>query len=160
MSKILTAYFSTRGITADAAKKIAAAAGGTLCEIKPEVEYSDADLDWRDKSSRSSVEMQNKEIRPAILPTDVNIAEYDVILLGFPIWWYTAPTIVNTFLESCNFDGKRIILFATSGSSGFGSALADLKKSVGSTAKIEEGTVVHGTQSAEEWEKWVKTLSI
>ncbi len=128
MSKSLVAYFSASGVTADAARKIAQAAGAQLYEIRPEVPYSQADLDWRDQNSRSSVEMKDKSSRPAIMDNTAPVADSDVVYLGFPIWWYTAPTIINTFLESYDFSGKKIILFATSGSSDFGSALSDLKK--------------------------------
>ncbi len=156
MRNILVAYFSASGVTADAAEKLAKAAGGDLYEIKPAVPYTKADLDWMDKSSRSSIEMSDKSSRPALAAQDADIAGYDTILLGFPIWWYTAPTIINTFLESYDFAGKTVILFATSGSSGFEHSLADLKKSVSADAVLKEGIVVHGTQSDAYWETWAK----
>ena len=120
MSKTLVAFFSASGVTRQVAQKLAAAAQADLYEIKPAVPYTQADLNWRDKSSRSSVEMQNLAIRPQLADTDAKIEQYDRILLGYPIWWYMAPTIINTFLESYDFSGKSIILFATSGGSGFG----------------------------------------
>ena len=160
MSKKLVAYFSASGVTADAAKKIAEAAGADLHEIAPEVPYTRADLNWQDKTSRSSLEMKDKSSRPAIADKKADVSEYDTIFLGFPVWWYTAPTIMNTYLESGDFGGKKIILFATSGSSGFGSAADDLKKSAGSSAVIKEGIVVHGTQSSNKWKKWVESLEI
>ena len=160
MSKILTAYFSASGVTADAAKKVAEAAGAELYEIRPEVPYTKADLDWTNKNSRSSVEMKDKSSRPKIADKSAPVAGCDAILLGFPIWWYTAPTIINTFLESYDFSGKRIILFATSGSSGFEHSLEDIKKSVSATASVEEGIVVHGTKDAGEWKKWVMSLGL
>ncbi len=130
MSKILVAYFSASGVTKKAAENLAQAAGADLYEIRAAVPYNRADLDWTDKKSRSSMEMSDKSSRPAIADTDAEISQYDTVFLGFPIWWYVAPTIVNSFLESYDFSGKRIILFATSGGSGFGKAAAGLKGSV------------------------------
>ena len=156
--KTLVAYFSASGVTADAAKNIAEVTGAELYEIRPEVPYTQADLNWRDENSRSSVEMKDKSSRPAIADKNAEIGKYDVIFLGFPIWWYTAPTIINTFLESYDFSGKKIILFATSGSSGFENTLADLKKSVSDSADIRKGAVVHGIKTAEEWENWVEAI--
>lgn len=160
MSKKLVAYFSAGGVTADAARKIADAAGAQLYEIRPEIPYTQADLNWQDSNSRSSVEMKDKSSRPAITDRDAPVADSDVIYLGFPIWWYTAPTIVNTFLESYDFSGKTIILFATSGSSNFENSLADLKKSVSEQAVIREGTVVHGRQDSGAWKAWVDSDSL
>ncbi|HJC42939.1 MAG TPA: NAD(P)H-dependent oxidoreductase, partial [Candidatus Mediterraneibacter gallistercoris] len=120
MSKTLVAYFSASGVTARVAKNLAGAADADLYEIRPAVPYTSADLNWMDKSSRSSVEMKDKSSRPELADTDADIASYDRIFVGFPIWWYTAPTIINTFLESYDFSGKTIILFATSGGSGLG----------------------------------------
>ena len=160
MSKKLVAYFSASGVTDDAAKKIAEATGAELYEIRPAIPYTEADLDWRDQNSRSSVEMKDKSSRPAVADKNANVAESDVIFLGFPIWWYTAPTIINTFLEGYDFSGKKIILFATSGSTDFGSALADLSKSVSGTAVITEGIVIHGKQDIEEWKNWIETLGL
>lgn len=160
MSKTLVAYFSASGVTADAAKKIAEAANADIYEIRPEVLYTEADLNWQDKTSRSTVEMQDRAFRPAIADKNANIGEHDTILLGFPIWWYTAPTIINTFLESYDFSGKTIILFATSGSTGFDKSAADLKVSVSDSAIIKEGIVIHGKQSLDEWKRWLDTLSL
>lgn len=143
MSKKLVAYFSASGTTARVAKKLANAAGADLYEIKPAVAYTKADLNWMDKGSRSSVEMRNSSSRPALADTDANIAEYDTIFIGFPIWWYIAPTIINTFLEAYDFSGKKIVLFATSGSSGFGKAVASLQPSA-PNAKIIEGEILNG----------------
>lgn len=125
----LVAYFSASGNTAKAAKALAKAAGADLYEIKPAVPYTGADLNWMDKGSRSSVEMSDKNSRPALADTDAPVAEHDVIFLGFPIWWYTAPTIINTFLERYDFSGKTIVLFATSGGSSLGSTAAALQSS-------------------------------
>ena len=115
--KTLVAYFSATGTTAAVAQDLADVTGGTLYEIKPEVKYTAADLDWRDKSSRSSVEMQDKASRPAIVKDLKDADSYDVVYIGFPVWWYTAPTIINTFIEAYGFEGKTVIFFATSGGS-------------------------------------------
>ena len=115
--KTLVAYFSATGVTESVAKDLAEAAGATLYEIKPEVKYTAADLDWRDKKSRSSIEMNDKSSRPAIVKDLEDADSYDVIYIGFPVWWYTAPTIINTFIETYGFEGKTVIFFATSGGS-------------------------------------------
>lgn len=160
MNKKLVAYFSAGGVTADAAKKIAQAADADIYEICPQIPYTNGDLNWQDKNSRSSVEMGDKSSRPAIVDKNARVSEYDVIFLGFPIWWYTAPTIINTFLEGYDFSGKTIILFATSGSTGFDKSLSDLKPSVSETAVIKEGIVVHGKQEPDKWKSWVDMLGI
>ena len=115
--KTLVAYFSATGTTEAVAKDLAEVAGATLYEIKPEVKYTAADLDWRDKQSRSTLEMQDKSSRPAIVKDLKDADSYDVIYIGFPVWWYTAPTIINTFIETYGFAGKTVIFFATSGGS-------------------------------------------
>lgn len=125
--KVLVAYFSASGVTKGAAEQLAAVAGADLHEIKPAQPYTGADLDWRDKQSRSSVEMQDKKSRPAITDKLANMQDYDVVYAGFPIWWYTAPTIINTFMESYDFKGKTVIPFATSGGSSIKKACKDLK---------------------------------
>ena len=140
MSKKLVAYFSASGRTASLAQKLSQAAGADLYEIKPAVPYTTADLNWQNKQSRSSVEMSDKSSRPALADKNVDIAAYDTVYVGFPIWWYIAPTIINSFLESYDFSGKKIILFATSGGSGFGSAVTNLKSSAPG-AQIIEGKV-------------------
>lgn len=129
MSKTLVAYFSATGITAKVAKKLAEIAEADLFEIMPAVPYTEADLDWRNKNSRSSVEMSDKTSRPEIAERVENMDAYGTIYLGFPIWWYIAPTIINTFLESYDMSGKEIILFATSGGSGFGHTIENLEDS-------------------------------
>lgn len=143
MSKKLVACFSASGTTANVAKNLAKAAGANLYEIKPAVPYSKADLNWMDKQSRSSVEMRDKSSRPELADTDANIADYDTIFIGFPIWWYVAPTIINSFLEAYDFSGKKIVLFATSGGSGFGKAVASLQPSA-PKATIVEGAILNG----------------
>ncbi|MBR1442383.1 MAG: NAD(P)H-dependent oxidoreductase [Firmicutes bacterium] len=140
MSKKLVAYFSASGVTAKLAKKLSETAGADIYEIKPEVPYTNADLNWQDKNSRSSVEMKDVNSRPSISDKNANIAEYDIICVCFPIWWYVAPTIINTFLESYDFSGKKIVLYATSGGSGFGKTVSNLKNSV-KNAEITEGKV-------------------
>ena len=160
MSKKLVAYFSASGVTGNVAKLLAEAADADLFEIKPEVPYTSADLDWRDKNARSSVEMRDKSSRPAIAEDNAKVEEYDVIFVGFPIWWYVAPTIINTFLESYDFAGKTIILFATSGSSGFGETVDVLKGSVDGTTVIKEGKILNGSQSVSSLKDWIETLSL
>ena len=128
MSKKLVAYFSASGVTKNAAERLAKAVGADLFEIKPQVPYTNADLDWMNKKSRSSVEMSNPNSRPAIAETLSNMQDYDTVFVGFPIWWYVAPTIINTFLESYDFSGKTMVPFATSGSSGMGKTVDVLKK--------------------------------
>lgn len=140
MRKKLVAYFSASGTTKKAAEMIAKAAEADLYEIVPKRLYTKADLNWMDKKSRSSVEMSDKKYRPEITDTDAHISNYDEIILGFPIWWYVAPTIINTFLESYDFSGKKIVLFATSGGSGFGNTVRELQDSAPG-AVIEEGEV-------------------
>ena len=115
--KTLVAYFSATGTTEAVAKDLAEVTGGTLYEIKPEVKYTSADLDWRNKESRSSVEMADKASRPAIIKDLKDPEKYDRIFIGFPVWWYTAPTIINSFIEAYGFEGKTVIFFATSGGS-------------------------------------------
>ena len=141
--KTLVAYFSASGVTARAAKSLAEAAGADLFEIAPAVPYTRADLNWMDKQSRSSVEMRDKSSRPALADNNANIAEYDTTFVGFPIWWYVAPTIINSFLEAYDFSGKKIVLFATSGGSGFGKAVAGLQTSA-PKATIVEGSLLNG----------------
>ena len=157
MSKTLVAFFSASGVTRQVAQKLAAAAQADLYEIKPAVPYTQADLNWRDKSSRSSVEMQNLAIRPQLADTDAKIEQYDRILLGYPIWWYMAPTIINTFLESYDFSGKSIILFATSGGSGFGKSIEEFSPSC-PNAVIREGRMLNGNPSEQELRQWVESL--
>ena len=147
MSKQLVAYFSASGTTARVAKDLAKAAGADLYEIRPETPYTRADLNWQDKNSRSSLEMRDKNSRPTLADRDANIAEYDTIFVGFPIWWYVAPTIINSFLEAYDFSGKKIVLFATSGGSGFGKAVAGLQPSA-PDAVIVEGALLNGRPNA------------
>ena len=157
MGKKLVAFFSASGTTRKIAEMIAQAAEADLYEIMPKQPYSKADLNWMDKKSRSSVEMNDKKFRPEITDMDVQIDKYDEILLGFPIWWYVAPTIINTFLEKYDFSGKKIVLFATSGGSGFGNTVSELKPSA-PEAVIVEGKVFHKAAKREIAE-WIKSIS-
>ncbi|MBQ2954870.1 MAG: NAD(P)H-dependent oxidoreductase [Clostridia bacterium] len=159
MNKTLVAYFSASGVTGSAARTLADALNADLYEIAPAVPYTDADLDWRNMNSRSSLEMKDKTSRPEIADTPVNIEDYDTILVGFPIWWYVAPTIVNAFLEKHDFSGKKIILFATSGGSGFGKTVESLKDSAPGAA-IEEGMLQRGRQDMDAWKTWAKGLGL
>lgn len=157
MSKTLVAYFSASGVTGSVARTLSDTLKAGLYEIAPAVLYTDADLDWRNANSRSSLEMKDKSSRPEIVDEPVNIADYDTVLVGFPIWWYVAPTIVNTFLEKHDFSGKKIVLFATSGGSGFGNTVEGLKNSVPGVA-IEEGLLQRGGQDMDAWKNWAMSL--
>ena len=160
MSRKLVAYFSATGMTAKVAELIADAAGADVYQIQPEVPYTAADLNWMDKNSRSSVEMNDKKIRPAMVKRNLQVEDYDVVFLGFPIWWYVAPTIINTFLESFDFAGKKIILFATSGGSGFGKTVEELKVSVTGDTQIVEGKLLNGKQTLAGVSEWISSLKL
>ena len=157
MSKVLVAYFSTTGVTGKKAEVIAEEAGADLYEIKPAVPYSEEDLDYRNSESRSTVEMKDKNFRPELADKDAHAEDYDTIFLGFPIWWYTAPTIINSFLESYDLAGKTIILFATSDGTKFGKSVQDLKKSVPESTVIKEGKMMSNMQALV-IKAWVKEL--
>ncbi len=159
MKSTLIAYFSASGVTAKLAKTLAGAVGGELYEIKPSIPYTAADLDWRDKDSRSSVEMRDSSSRPALADSDLDISKYDTIFIGFPIWWYVAPTIINTFLEKYDLTGKVIIPFATSGSSGIGKTNEKLAPSC-KGAKLCEGKVFKADTPASRLTEWVKQLGV
>lgn len=155
-SKTLVAYFSATGTTEAVAKDVAQATGGTLYEIKPEVKYTAEDLDWTVKTSRSSVEMQDKSSRPAIVKDLEDVSKYETIYVGFPVWWYTAPTIINTFLEAYDFSGKTVIFFATSGGSTIDKANEEFKAAY---PKInwKAGQTLNGA-TLEDIKAWVATL--
>ena len=155
MSKVLVAYFSASGVTAKLAKKLASAIGADLHEIKPEKPYTSADLDWRDSNSRSSVEMKDKSFRPAIANSVENMDQYDTVFVAFPSWWYVAPTIINTFLEAYNLDGKKIVPLATSGSSGMGNTNKELAPSC-KGATLEEGKRFAENAGEKELADWAK----
>ncbi|MFQ9892542.1 MAG: flavodoxin [Emergencia sp.] len=159
MSKSLVAYFSATGTTAKLADTLAAAAGADLYEIKPEVPYTAADLNWMDKKSRSSIEMNDKAFRPAVSGKVNNMEQYDVIYVGFPIWWYVAPTIINTFLESYDLTGKTIVPFATSGGSGMGKTNEELKSSC-KGARLKEGRKFSAHAAEDELKAWVEGLGL
>ena len=156
MSKKLVAYFSASGTTKKAAERLAKATGADLFEIKPKVPYSSADLNWMDKKSRSSVEMSDPSSRPEIAEKIPNLADYDTVFLGFPIWWYVAPRIINTFVESYDFTGKTLVPFATSGGSGLGRTVAGLKK-LCPAANWNEGKLVNG-MSEQALRSWAAEL--
>lgn len=152
--KKLVAYFSASGVTKSAAERLAKAADADLFAIKPAVPYTRADLDWTNKKSRSSVEMNNPDSRPEIAERFPNMEDYDTVFIGFPIWWYVAPTIINTFVESYDFSGKTIIPFATSGGSGMGKTVEVLKP-LCPGASWEEGKMLNRV-SDRDLESWVK----
>lgn len=157
MSRKLVAYFSVSGTTAQVAEKLSEAIGADIFAIEPEVPYTEADLNWMDKKARSTVEMNDTNSRPAIADKRDNMAEYDVIFVGFPIWWYVAPTIINTFLESCDLSGKVIVPFATSGGSDMGQTNARLAPSC-KGAKLMEGKVFKRSASHKELANWAEQL--
>ena len=158
MSRMLVTYFSASGVTAKIAQQLSEAIGADLHEIKPLAEYSKDDLDWRNENSRSSVEMRNKQFRPQIVNEDIYISEYDTIFVGFPIWWYVAPTIINTFFETYDFSKKRVILFAISGGSGFGNTVNELLVSLPSDAILIEGKILNGKFSNIELSEWADSV--
>ena len=156
MAKKLVAYFSASGTTKKIAEMIAEAANADLHEIAPKVLYTKDDLNWMNKKSRSSIEMSDKSIRPEIADSNLDMESYDEIILGFPIWWYVAPTIINTFLESYDFAGKKIALFATSGGSGFGKTVSRLEGSVDKSAEFVSEKLLNRAGKAE-IESWLKS---
>ncbi len=160
MSNVLVAYFSASGVTKEVAENLKSVLNSDIYEIKPKVPYTNADLNWMDKKSRSTVEMDDKSSRPDIIIDNPKLEKYDTIFLGFPIWWYIAPTIVNTFLEAYDFSNKKIILFATSGGSGFGGTVEYLKKSVPASTEIIEGKLLNYSPSKEDIKAWTDELGI
>lgn len=155
MKKTLVAYFSASGTTKAVAQQLAEVAGADLHEIKPEQPYTDADLDWNDKQSRSTIEMNDKNSRPAITAKLQNMNDYEVVYVGFPIWWYTCPTIINTFMEAYDFSGKTVIPFATSGGSSIKKACTDLKASY-PNVDWKEGKLLNHA-SKDELQEWVES---
>ncbi len=155
MSKKLVAYFSASGVTAQVAKELAAAAGADLFEIRPVTPYTKEDLDWMNDKSRSSVEMKDKGFRPPVAEKLANMADYDVIFLGFPIWWYVAPTIICTFLEQYDLRGMTIIPFATSGSSEIGKTNAEIGPSAPGSILLE-GKRFPASVSDDELKSWAE----
>ena len=159
MSRKLVAYFSASGVTAKVAETLSEAIGADLYAIEPEVPYTKADLNWMDKQSRSSLEMKDLSSRPAINGECDNMDEYDTIFVGFPVWWYVAPTIINTFLESYDMSGKTIVPFATSGGSGMGKTNEKLQPSC-PNSKLLDGKVFKKTVGKDELAEWVKSLKL
>lgn len=158
MNKPLVAYFSASGVTEKTAETLAKTINADLFEIEPETPYTAADLDWTDKNSRSTVEMNDLSSRPAIKSKLDDMGDYDVVFVGFPIWWYVAPTIINTFLESYDFKGKTVVPFATSGGSRMGKTAEVLRK-LNTGAKILDGKVLNGYDAAA-MKKWTESLKI
>ena len=159
MSGKLVAFFSASGVTAALAQRLSRAAGADLFEIKPAVPYTKTDLNWMDKHSRSSVEMKNPASRPEIAEKLPSMADYDVVFLGFPIWWYVAPTIINTFLESYDFSGKTIALFATSGGSPMGRTLEILRPLCNASVKWLPAKMLNGATDSD-LNAWLKSLKL
>ena len=157
MSKTLVAYFSASGVTAKLAKTLSSVTDADLFEIKPVTPYTAKDLDWMDKKSRSTIEMQDKASRPEMAEKLSSCAQYDTVFVGFPIWWYQAPRIIETFLESYDFSGKTVIPFATSGGSGMGGTNKALAPSC-TGARLLEGKVFRSNTNADTLREWVKTL--
>ena len=155
MSKVLVSYFSASGVTKRVAEKIAKAINGDLFEIEPTQKYTSEDIDWTNKQSRSSIEMQDKTFRPQILNKVSNIIEYDTVVLGFPVWWYTAPTIINTFIEENNLKGKNIYIFVTSGGSSSEGSFKDLKNTYNNLNFISNKRFT-GRESDEDYINWIK----
>ena len=156
MGKSLVAYFSASGVTAGLSERLAKAIGADLFEIKPEVPYTDADLNWQDKNSRSSVEMNDRKSRPAISSKIENMAQYDVVFIGFPVWWYREPSIIDTFAESYDFGGKTIVPFATSGGSGIGESGKNIGE-LATDAHVFSGERFKANASEEELKEWASS---
>ena len=159
MSKVLVAYFSTGGNTRRAAKALATAAGADLYEIKPVQPYSHADLNWMDKKSRSTIEMNDPSSRPEIVGPLPDVSGYDAILLGFPVWWYTCPAIIRTFLEGLDLHGKKLVPFATSGGSGLGDTAEHLKE-YAPGAEVLPGRMMNGRINPDDLKAWVGNLGL
>ena len=155
MKKALVAYFSASGVTAKLAERLADAIGADLSEIDPKVRYTSADLDWRNKQSCSSVEMNDRSCRPEINRTVDDMAQYDVVFVGFPVWWYREPSIIDTFMAAYDFSGKTVVPFATSGGSGIGDSAANLQM-LTAGAKIATGRRFDANTSADKLADWAK----
>ena len=154
MTKRIVTYFSASGVTKNVAQKVAEILGADIFEIEPTVKYTSADLDWTDKSSRSTVEMNDKTSRPEIVRA-LDATEYDEVLIGFPVWWYTAPTIINTFIEASNLEGKTVIAFCTSGGSGIDKCENDLKSAY-PELNWKKGLRLRGSESADDIKSWIE----
>ena len=155
--KALVAYFSAGGVTANVAKRLADAIGAAVYEIRPEAPYTAADLDWRDKNSRSTLEMSDKNSRPALADKDAPVADAEVVFVGYPVWWYREPSIIDSFLEAYDFSGKKIVPFATSGGSGIGpEAPARMREITG--AEVDAGMRFPADASADSLKSWAENL--
>lgn len=155
MTKILVSYFSASGVTKEVAEKIATAVEGDLFEVEPVNKYTNADLDWTNKQSRSTIEMNDKSFRPPIKSKVSNIDDYNTVIIGFPVWWYTAPTIINTFIEENNLDNKNVYVFVTSGGSGSDGSFNDLKNTYTNINFISSRRF-RGNEADEEYISWIK----
>ncbi len=155
MGNVLVAYFSASGVTAGVAKKLADAASADLYEIAPEQVYTKADLNWMDKESRSSVEMNDRSARPAIATKVENMDQYDTVFVGFPVWWYREPSIIDTFMEAYDFSGKKVVPFCTSGSSGIGDTYKNLQELAPGATVVEGKRLAKGV-SESDLSAWVK----
>ena len=160
MNDILVAYFSASGVTKKLAAELAKVAGADLFEITPETPYTAADLDWKDQQSRSTLEMKDPSCRPAVTGQVENMAQYDVVFVGFPVWWGREPSVVDTFLDAYDFTGKRIIPFCTSGGSDIGETAKRIQEIVGAGATVQEGTRLGGTVSEEDLKIWTAGLDL
>ncbi len=161
MGKTLVAYFSPTGTTKKSAQKLAGLLNADLYEIRPEVPYTAADLDWRNEASRSSVEMKDPASRPEIADHNADVEAYDTVFIGFPIWWYTAPTIIKTFIESYDFTGKILVFFATSGGSDVMKATTDLMEVLNGKGKVRGGIVMGKPGFTDQMLKgWIQTLQL
>ncbi len=149
MSKTLVAYFSASGVTKKTAEKLAAAANADSFEIIPVQPYTDEDLDWTDKKSRSTIEMYDPSSRPAIAEKLENMGGYDIVFVGFPVWWYVEPRIIDTFLESYDFSGKTVVPFATSGGSGLGKTADNFRKILGKNVTVKNGRLLNRASESE-----------
>ncbi len=157
-NRTLVAYFSASGVTRSTSDKLADAIGTDIFEIKPKVPYTNKDLNWTDKSSRSSIEMNDLSSRPAITGTVLNPQDYDTLLIGFPVWWYAAPTIINTFIESADFSGKTVALFCTSGGTGIEGCERKLKETYGNKFVWKKGKRFTGRESSKAFSEWAENL--
>ena len=155
MSKILVSFFSASGTTKKVAEKIANAVGGDLFEIEPTEKYTKEDLNWMNKNSRSSIEMADKDFRPGVVNKVSNIQEYDTVVLGFPVWWYIAPTIINTFIEENNLEGKNVYVYVTSGGSSSDGSFKDLKNAYPNINFISSKRL-KGNEDEEDYINWIK----
>ena len=160
MSRKLVAYFSASGVTASVARRLSEAAGAELYEIRPEVPYTKEDLDWTDKQSRSTLEMQDLNARPALADQDADVAGADVVFVGFPVWWYREPSIIDSFLEAYDFAGKTIVPFATSGGSALGRAPQRIQEIAGDSAKVIPGKRFASDVKTEELKAWTAQMKL